>query len=260
MTRIAVWLFALALVPMIAGAQVIAEDSLDYGAGELDTQNGGTGWSGAWSADTARTEVATPGLTDEVGGPMPIGSGTSTALEADGDGDTETLITRSLSSSVTATFYARVLVRVDAGTVDADDFIIFWFDDDAANTHLCLNLGVKSQLLMARHTGGSEANSSTAPSTTNTALLVAKFTWGGSDFTQTDVWVDPQHNGGSEPAADATNSTGSSTCASVDQVGIRTHSLDVSDTYRFGSLLLGSTWSDVVPAGVPVELYAFDIE
>src|SRR6476661_5365829 len=54
-------LIGLALASRPSYAIVIASDSFDYAAGNLATQNGGTGFSTAWTAGTA--QVQTPGLT-----------------------------------------------------------------------------------------------------------------------------------------------------------------------------------------------------
>ena len=57
----AAWLLVLAISGRASYAIVIAVDSFDYATGNLATQNGGTGFSTAWTAGTA--QVQTPGLT-----------------------------------------------------------------------------------------------------------------------------------------------------------------------------------------------------
>jgi hypothetical protein len=45
-----------------AKATLIAEEEFNYGAGALAGQNGGTGWSGAWTVSGAGGAVTTPGF------------------------------------------------------------------------------------------------------------------------------------------------------------------------------------------------------
>ena len=58
--RIALTLCLAALAPS-AMASIIATDNFNYAAGELNGQNGGSGWAGAWSAATAVTQIVAPG-------------------------------------------------------------------------------------------------------------------------------------------------------------------------------------------------------
>ncbi len=77
--------------------------------------------------------------------------------------------------------------------------------------------------------------------------LVVKYTHNGQVYDRADVWVDPGHNGGVEPPPDVTNAEQSSLNGTVTHVGIRTSRLDGDDRFLFGSLKIGSSWSDVVP-------------
>ncbi len=142
-----------------------------------------------------------------------------------------------------------------------NDFLVFWFDDTAASSHGNVpNFVLKDSELMARVGFGGEASSGQTPVIGTTYLLVAKFNHTGTAYNQVDVWLDPDHNGGVEPAPDATNSSMTSSNGSITHVGVRTNNLEAGKIFRFGSLLIGDTWSDVVPAGVPVELQSFRIE
>ncbi len=249
-----------------AFAATIAEDSFDYGSGELDGTSGGTGWTGNWAAVTARTEITATGLSC-CGGSTPVGDGTSSALEVDGGTDDNDVIARQLSAGTSTTFYARVLVNFSAGTLQENDFIVFWFDDnntssdshDDAPNFVLKDSGTATEL-MARVGVGGEASTGQTPVMGTTYLLVAKFTHTGAAYNQVDIWLNPSHNGGVEPAADATNSSATSGNSSIGYAGVRTNNLEAGDTFLFGSLLIGSTWSDVVPMGVPVELQSFGIE
>jgi hypothetical protein len=246
-------------------ATVIAEDSLDYGSAvELNGQSGGTGWTGAWTADTARTEIES-GTLNCCGGPSPVGDGSTSALEVIGGADNNEVISRQLSTGTNTTFYARVLVNLDAGTIEQDDFIVFWFDDNAgggshsgAPNFVLKNTGSAAELV-ARVGVGNEASTGVTPVLGTTYLLVAKFTHTGVAYNQVDIWLNPNNNGGVEPIPDATNSSSISSNASVTHIGIRTNALEVGDIFRFGEIMLGDTWSDVVPGGTPVELQSFQI-
>jgi len=54
-------MFVFGVTDRVSYAVVVAVDSFDYATGNLATQNGGTGFSTAWTAGTA--QVQTPGLT-----------------------------------------------------------------------------------------------------------------------------------------------------------------------------------------------------
>ncbi len=255
----------LLISPMSALAATIAEDSFDYATGELNSQGGGTGWTGTWTADTGRTEIVATALSC-CGGPTPVGNGTTNSLEVDGGANDNDLIVRQLSSGTSTTFYARILVQFSTGSLQENDFIVFWFDDnggtgvhDDAPNFVLKDSGSATEL-MARLGVGGEASTGVTPVMGTTYLLVAKFTHNGAAYDEVDVWLDPGHNGGVEPAPDASNTSVTSGNTSISHVGIRTNSLESGDSFLFGSLLIGDTWSDVVPAGVPVELQSFGIE
>jgi hypothetical protein len=257
----------LLLAPSAVLAATLAEDSFDYGNGvELDGQSGGSGWTGAWTAVTARTQVESAGLSC-CGGPTPVGAASSSALEVIGGTNDNDVVVRQLSAGTGTTFYARVLVNLETGTLEENDFIVFWFDDNAtaADAHddapnfVLKDSGTATEL-MARVGIGGEASTGQTPVLGTTYLLVAKFSHTGAAYNQVDVWLNPSYNGGVEPPADGTNSSATSGNSTITHVGVRTNSLEAGDTLRFGSLLIGDSWADVVPMGVPVELQSFGIE
>ncbi len=159
-----------------------------------------------------------------------------------------------------------MLIQLSAGSLQQNDFIVFWFDDNAGGgahddvPNFVLKDTGSATELMARVDFGGEASTGTTPVMGTTYLLVAKFTHNGANYDEVDVWLDPSHNGGVEPAPDSSNTSATSSNGSISHVGIRTNSLEAGDSFLFGSLLIGDTWSDVVPMGVPVELQSFRVE
>ncbi len=202
----------------------------------LDGQSGGRGFAGDWSADPARTRIVTPGL-----------GRAEAALELIGGPNADAVIQRRLESEIGTTFYASVLLRLEAGTIDNSDFIALWFDDLSSEGGVdAPTIGLKNLSLMARVGNGGNALTSVTPMPGETYRVVAKFTHDGEFYHRADVWIDPSHGRSVEPAPDKTNVSLTSANRVVTHVGIRTHGLlNARKRLLFGGLKIGGTWSEV---------------
>ena len=93
-------------VTFSTSAALVASDSFDYSAGSIDGQNGGTGFSGAWSSPTA--EQVTSGSLSQIGLPT-----AGNKLEITGGGSTITVSRPAniFDLSADATHYVSVLMN-----------------------------------------------------------------------------------------------------------------------------------------------------
>jgi hypothetical protein len=100
-----------------------------------------------------------------------------------------------------------------------------------------------------RTTGGGSgaAYSSGNLSPNTTYLVVGELTFGSTSVA--NIFVDPTP-GGSQPAANATQST-TTAIPSVADVGFKVQSSGTAGNYDIDDLLIGTTWASVTPATVP---------
>ncbi|MDA0242812.1 MAG: hypothetical protein OT477_05310 [Chloroflexi bacterium] len=242
----------------------IADDTFDYPTGELNTQNGGTGWGGAWTANTGVTE-----LLDSTAIPMSY-SVPSGGNVVDGErilrvsGNNDAAIQRALSASQTGTVYISFLLRLN-GAINNNDFVAIWF-----NTNQGPNIGIKGN--RATNTDAEPDifvrpfNNATPPlgayAPTNlvvgqTYFVVGRLSKDGANYDRYQLWVNPAFGDSATPQAELTG-TGTGTTANFTLVGLRSVNLDAGDSIDISGIHIGTTWDDVVPG--PGDVLAVELQ
>jgi hypothetical protein len=239
-----------------ASAALIASESFSYGAGaELDGQNGGSGWNGAWESQTSLTQIVNPGteLSFTNGGGSIAGG--INALQHVNNGFNTSY--RGIGPVSDSSVFISFLVRV-SGQIDNNDFAAFWFDNTAAGDHAGVpNIGVKGNRGtgagpedgFARLSLGGETWSTDLALDTSYLIVGELSKSGGSDYDQLSLWVNPDPFDFAAPDGTTTVTTGALTSFSV--LGIRSANLDADDVLLIDELRIGTAWEDVVPAPEP---------
>lgn len=240
---------AIAVLSPLASAAIVASDDFNYAAGELDTRAGGTGWAGAWSAATARTEIVDPAV--DLGG--------ENALRITGNANT--VAQRTLSSAFSGNeLYVSFLFQLDAGALTGNDFLALWFNGSGTNAINSdrtnrPNIGIKADggsgtndvFVRTNGTGGNYASDSNIGGTNDvTYQIVGRLSRSGTgNYTHYDLWLNPLFSDLDSPNATFSGNAGISTVTSV---GFRTANLETGDTLLIDNLILATSWADVVAA------------
>lgn len=232
---------ALLVLSPMASAAIVASDDFNYAAGELNARAGGTGWAGAWSAATARTEIVDPVV--DLGG--------ENALRITGN-DT-TVAQRTLATAFSGDeLFVSFLFQLDAGTLTNNDFLALWFNSSTGP-----NIGIKADqgtdtgindvFVRTNGTGGSYAPGSDIGSTTDlTYQIVGRLSRSApGNYSKFDLWLNPIFADLGSPDATFAGSAGISTVTSV---GFRTANLETEDVLLIDNLVLATSWNDVVAA------------
>ena len=183
----AAWLLVLAIAGRNSYAVVVAVDSFDYATGNLATQNGGTGFSTAWTAGTA--QVQTPGLTytglTSAGNKVFVSGSNQTWRQlstAQGTGDSTLWIS---------------FIGQRAGTDFVRFFGVSFYQGDvntSANEHLTIgeNSSNNGDTWGAHFTSaaGGRIEVANAPITTQ-SLLLAKINFHNAANDDFSMWVNP---------------------------------------------------------------------
>ena len=226
---------AFALPGSLSAALSVYEPFSYTAATSLGGQNGGTGFSGAWTSVTGTSTVSSPSLS--------YASLSGLGNRATTTAATATTQNRSLSASlgaVTGTTYISFLLRPDAATSAANA------EFGLVGTTASLFVGKASSgntsnyLLDTLSTSGGTQNASTTAFANGTAVLMvlrADFVGVGADTFK--LFINP--NGSTEPGtADATK-------ASYDLGTVGTIQFTGNLGFSIDELKIGSTYADVVP-------------
>lgn len=235
---------ATALLTTVASAMpiaIVASDNFDsYGAGgAIASNNGGTGFAGAWSGVNNTTVVATvPGADD----PMSGNALQFTSPNNDG------AAVRTLSSAISSNVFVAFDFQFNGGVINNNDFLGLWFGTSAGP-----NIGLKANCggspsgctadLFARTTGSSGSFSRNITIGETVSLLGYLEKVGGSSvYNRYSLWVDSDLSDvGALGAADAVYN-GASSISSFSKMGFRTATLTSAD-----SLLVDNLQIAVVP-------------
>ena len=190
--------------PVISGNFVLTDlvyEGFDYSSGaSLQSQSGGTGWSGAWDyaqGGDSPLGIAGSGLTYTG---LPV-EGLSTAYAGvraiNGSG-------RDLSRVDSGIVYVQLLVNLSGGFNNGAPNLRFYDTNASANTGFIgsNNTGNNAAILSASSVD--IGNSGVDINTGTTHLLVVRIDYGAQ---QTDLWVNPDvttFDYGNPPSADAT--------------------------------------------------------
>jgi len=251
-------LIAAGLLAISAPASPIFYEGVNYSLGELSGLNGGTGWGSAWTATTANTEVVDPvtALTYHVPGGGTVNGG-NRALRITGTPDAS-ILGRNVPNQ-TGDVYFSFLFRENAGTIDTNDFMDFWFDNDVTVTGgqtAIPSIGLKGNHgdgantldFASRLNLGGEAFS-TAATTGTTYLIVGRLFKTGANYNRFSLWVNPDAGDAGTPDVTATVANGNTT--NFLRLGMRIANLDANDVVFVDEIRAGTTFADVVPTTAP---------
>ncbi|MDX9839349.1 MAG: PEP-CTERM sorting domain-containing protein [Azoarcus sp.] len=223
-------------------ASVIASDNFDYRSGEVAGQNGGSGWAGAWSANTSATQVVTPGTALSGGNALQV------------SGNNNNVAYRQLDSAFTGNnLYVDFYIQLDSGTLAANDFLGLWLDVAGTGDHTNRpNIGIKADgsgtndvFVRTNGTSGSFARrSNIGDSNDITYHIVGLLSrTAAGNYTSFSLWLDPMFADLSTPDAIMLGNTGLS---QISYVGFRSANLDSGDVVLIDGLQLSTTWNEAL--------------
>jgi hypothetical protein len=249
---------ALFAVATSSEAAIIAYDSFSY-SGELNGQNGGTGWVGAWSATTAATQIVDPvvNLID------------NSALQINGNNDN--VAVRSLANNFSGNqIFVDFYLQVDNGNLVNNDFLAFWF-----GTSTSPNFGIKADQggvlstndVFGRLSGGGgpyvpNSNIGSTNDITHHIVALLSKDVGSSTFNRLNVWLNPVFGDLATPDLTDTRLANNG-LTSFNRIGFRSANLDrstsasdtsINDVILIDNLRLSTTWNEAMNIPEPATL------
>lgn len=224
-------------------------EGFDYATGNLNTQNGGTGWAGAWSVPTVVANsavISTQSITYNFGGTV-IGGGNS-------------LLIRNGSNPLQRDVFAA------PDTSGQDYYVSFIFNNTGTtfagwqakdgNVDLTNDtIGLTNNGTVGARVGNSTSTGATGFSDNATHFVVIAYTgWDGSTYRTSKVWLNPSAVG--DPAASVSATyTGTAGQGSSGFMGlyIRTANFanDNTEFMYIDDIRVGTSWSSVTPIPEP---------
>lgn len=230
-----------------------------YTVGNIDTQSPtDTGMTGAYTVtNTSVASVnvvssATTGydLTYNVVGGGTISSGSNVATFKTDSGAAQTIFSRNLSTPITGqSVYLRYVIKPITASVSGSDDIgltlaasgIYGLGEAAPSGG-----GSKAGIMME---WGNYATGGTALTSGAANLLVAELIWDGTRYSQAKFWLNP--TAGSSGTADGTTAVNTSGPTSLTTFALKSANMTQYTEYAFDSVVLGTTWADVVAVPEP---------
>ena len=280
-TRAAIrlWLICVCTWASWARAELIVYEPFDYAAGDVDGQNGGTGFDGPWIGDAIyldQIQIVQPddplSYTVPGGGTIQGGDRALRLLNDTPDVilDVQQMLQRDFSGAVEGDdVYISFLYRYAGGEINDNDFVVWWFNQRAEPTP---NIGLKGNRgdgsgpedLMAR-LDNNVLKADWAPDDISEDegtigqdfLLVGHLYRGGAsddpaDYDQFDLWVNPTMDEQDSPHASAMAEPDDFLATELLAIGMRAYNQEPDDEMLWDELRIGTTWADVVnPLGLP---------
>lgn len=234
-------------------AALILYEPFDYSAGTLNGQNGGTGFSGAWSATgTTASAVGSPGLS--------YGALQTTGNMLNGIGSMwmkRTFSSSGLTGNGSTLWFSWLISATDTTPGTATAIPSFFSDvtgphGQAAGFAVSYNITSQTSLYMDARIGGTTLASTTIPGTnyyqSGVALVLGRITF--SDTANQDrleVWLNPPLE--TDPGAPLFNVAGQWTDPGANN-GFYMSKYDPPDR-MIDELRLGTTLVDVTPTPEP---------
>jgi len=233
-------------------AALIAYDGFDYTVGDsINSSNGGTGWSSAWTSTAAATIYTPSTALNYSGGSIAINGDNKTVLLGE---DASPIVDRSFAEQ-TGTVYFSFLFRYDdnetLGSLDNSDFIHFMLNNDATTTNSggIGKLGTTDIRLGSRiggSNGGSTASSGTNMAPDTTYFLVGKISKATlTNYDTIELFINPLSS--IEPEEADVLDSADSGMSSISHFTIRTTNIEADDEFIFDDLRIGTSFGDVVP-------------
>lgn len=242
-------------------AALLAYDGFNYSAGNVNGQNGGSGWSSSWvaSASPALASVVTGTTLSYTGGSVSIsGSGSALSITGGGDG----VLNRAFVGTGTGSeIYFSFLFRAVSGS--GNEFSHFYLSNDADR----LNSGGVGDFFTAANDSrfGARVNDETTDTTAATStsyatgtdyLLVGRLSTDGTSGSTSDIldqvelWVNPTSLTMGTAHATANASTGL-TIADLGFFSSRMVNFADPDPILIDELRIGTDLDSVVPVPEP---------
>ena len=229
-----------------------AHEGFSYDPGDLDGQNGGIGWGGAWLASGGVEQVVAPIPPLEYVAPDgPSIDGGDRALQF--SGNSNQAATRVLGQTWSADdVYASMLLRWEAGTPNDNDFLVVRFGGSGGPQFgLKIDQGPQNQDFVIRLGEAGQPDDYAGQLTPQeTYFLVVHLGKGADpthpdDYDQLDIWLNPAFADSGSPVETliAHSSTAISSFSFID---FRAMFLDSDDLVLVDELRLGTTWNDVM--------------
>lgn len=239
----------LSALPPAARAAIIAYDSFNsYTANStLNGDNGGTGWSGAWSSNSSVIVESPTTALSYAGGAVAVNGGANAVQIPDVNGDG--IISREFSSQSGALYFS-FLYREDARAGTATNFLQFALNNDAAingsgaivASEAVGEFGVRLTNLTGTQTTGNSATPTIDVGTTY--FVVAKLYKSASNYDRMSLFVNPTSL--TEPGTPSATSITDIGISSVSFFSVRTANLAAGDQTLFDELRVGTSFADVV--------------
>ena len=249
-----------------AFASLLASETFEsYSLGPLSGQNGGTGWTGGWTAPGAvvRADVVNASMAYSVPGGGTI-NGAVNALEVQLSGlpSSQFAGVRTLATPISETFYVGYLLRYQAGLAwsGANNTFTLHLGTNATQSAV-FNFGIRgngdttaNEFVLRYGTGAPVTGASTGGQVVNGTdyFLVARMNYAGGLFTSANMWLNPSAiDDVDTPSGDASLTFTTSFANPVSHIFFREAVLDADDVLRADEIRIGTTWGDVVPVPEP---------
>ncbi|MBC2596222.1 hypothetical protein H5P28_18290 [Ruficoccus amylovorans] len=266
LTLLASGLSLLIAAPFASGVTYAVDDFESYSLGSINGNNGGTGWSGAWTGSGGQNVVdtsANPLSYTVNGGNTVTGGGKSLQLS----GTSEYAAYRDLSSAQTGAIYISYLMRVEGTTIENNDFASMWLNNPGtASTNPGPSTGFKANngdgagtedFFIRPYHDGTNAGYAGDVNLGETYLVVAKFEASGANgdlYDTFSLWINP--DAWDENNADVTY-TGASYIDELTRLGFRSANLDHGTTVLIDNFTTTDNFGEAIggmsPAAVPFD-------
>ena len=246
----------LGLVCLLAGAAhavLIAWDNFDYEEGLLGGNNGGDGWTGAWSGNSFAEVFQPVTPLSYAGGDVVVNGGSSAMLWTGNSGSSSLdMVSRGLPQQ-TRTVYISFLAQLVSGSWgNLTHTLVGYIEEKGGNNTETGPLF--GPILQNNHLGSAvladtwtDAGNS-APSPGQTYLIVGKLTWDDdvNAFVQSDIWINPTSTT-TESGFHGMKDGKQAIAGGMDGLDIAVLDLLNTRTMAVDQIRIGTRWVNVVP-------------
>jgi hypothetical protein len=242
-----------------AHAALLAYEGFDYTTGNVNGDNGGTGWNGAWNSATspAYASVVTGTSLSYSGGSISL-SGSGTALSITGGGAGQ-LNRAFVGTSTGSEIYFSFLFQAVAGS--GNEFFHFFLSDDPDTTNsggigdFQTTAGDSRFGARVDYGGVTTVDSTTSYTLGTTYLLVGRLSTDGTtgaagDIDRVELWINPTSLTPGTANATVNASTGLAIGA-LDVFSSRMVNFADSDRILIDELRIGTDFASVVTVPEP---------
>ncbi len=257
------------------GAEVLVSENFDYEPGPLADRDGGEGFAGPWSVESAFTfdvvepefplVYAMPGGGIINGGDRALRFSNDTSDVLDNE---TTALGRELGQAIVEDeVFFSFLYRYDGTEINDNDFVVWWFNEPGGpQLGLKGNFGDGSSVedFVGRVSGAFAApqqvyspgiDISEEAGTLNSDWFVVgrmskqDHSETEGDYDEFDLWVNPEFADAGNPDATGMAVASDSLATQLTSLGLRAFSQEPGDAMIWDELRIGQTWVDVVPQG-----------